>query len=186
MVDVAEKTIELRNFHNAKVPLEVVAEAHFCTSETVDATDVGKGTSGTGGYNSWTIFRKVRLDFSSITHHVAMTATPSKDSYHHQTDTAHGQTDVSSGHFQASSLPNHLACGVHWRSRAGELLPVRRWRRRPVDALAHTILHRHKISIMISNNQNFNKKTTRSKIQKVKVSNKRQTNYFGNHEKSTS
>ena len=36
------------------------------------------------------------LDLSSITHHVAMTATPPKDSYHHQTDTAQGQTGVSS------------------------------------------------------------------------------------------
>ena len=58
-----------------------------------------------------------------------MTATPPQDCYHHQTDTAHKQTGVSSCHFQASSLLNHLAYGVYWRSRGGELLPVRRWSR---------------------------------------------------------
>ena len=38
----------------------------------------------------------IGLDLSSITHHVAITATPPEDSSHHQTDTAHGQTDGSS------------------------------------------------------------------------------------------
>ena len=133
----------------------------------------------------------IGLDSSSVTHPVALTATPPKDSYHHQTDTA--QTDVSSCHFQAPSSPNRLAYGVCWRSCAGALLPplgggnvgrlmhwyavcsmsvmlqswgltndlageslaVRRWRRRPVDALAHRMLHEGDVSIMVSGSPDF-------------------------------
>ena len=66
VIDVAEKTINFETFEKKKVPREVVAghltgspvEARFCTSETLDATDVGTGTSGTGGYHSSTVFRK--------------------------------------------------------------------------------------------------------------------------------
>ena len=52
-------------------------------------------------------------------------------------DTAHGQMDVSKCHIQASSSLSRSAHGVYWRSPAGNLLPVRRWIRRPVDAPTH-------------------------------------------------
>ena len=78
-----------------------------------------------------------------------------EDSYHHQTDTSHGLTEVSSCQFQTSSSPNHLAYGVYWRSRAGDLLPVRRWKSRPVDALARRMLHEGDVSIMVSGSADF-------------------------------
>ena len=49
----------------------------------------------TGGYHSSSVFGKIGLDLSSITRHVAMTATLQEDSDIHQADTAHGLTDVS-------------------------------------------------------------------------------------------
>ena len=92
---------------------------------------------------------KVGFALSSLTHLVATTATPQEDFDHHKTDTAHGQTDVSNGHFQASSLPDHLTYGVYWRSRAGELFPGRRQRRRPLDALAYRMRHEDDVSIIL-------------------------------------
>ena len=123
-------------------------------------------------------------DLSSIIHQVAMSATPPQDSYHHQTDTADVQTDVPSCHFQASSLLNNLAYGVYWRSRAGELLPVRRWRRRPVDAQAQRMRHEGDVSIKVSGNPEFRERTIRSNVRRIEVSNRQQTNYLGNHEKA--
>ena len=70
-----------------------------------------------------------------------MTATLPKDSDHHQTDTAHGHMDVSSFHSHAPTSLNHLAYGVYWRSHAGNLLPVRIWKRRLVDALIRRTLY---------------------------------------------
>ena len=93
-----------------------------------------------------------------------MTVTPPKDPDHHQTDTAHGLTNVSSRHFQASSSPNHLAYGVYWRSRAGELLPVRRWRRRPAHALAHRMRYEDDVSVMVSGRPDFGERKTRSEL----------------------
>ena len=49
---------------------------------------MGTSTSRTGGYRPSS--ENIGLDSSSITHPVAMTATPPKDSDHHRTDTAHG------------------------------------------------------------------------------------------------
>ena len=72
-------------------------------------------------------------------------------------------------------LPNHLAYGVYWRSSAGELLAVRRWRRRPVDALAHRVLHEGDVSIMVSSSPDFGERTTRSEVRRVEVSNRQQT-----------
>ena len=100
----------------------------------------------------------IGLDSSSVTHPVAMTATPPKDSEHHQIDTDHGQVEVSSFHFQASSLPNHLAFGVYWGCRAGKLLLVRRWRRRSVHALARRILHVGDVPVMVFGNPVFGEK----------------------------
>ena len=86
-----------------------------------------------------------------------MTATPPKDSDHRETDTAHGM-DVSSFHSQAPSSLNHLAYGVYWRSRAGNLLPVRRWKRRPVDALVRKTLYERGVAVGDSANPDFGKK----------------------------
>ena len=123
---------------------------------------------------------KVGLDFSPITHHVAMAATPPEDFDHHQTDTAHGQTDVSSGHFQASSLPNQFY--IRSLLTTGELLPVRRWRRRPVDALSHRMRHVDDVSIMVSDCPDFGERKTRGEVRRVEVSNRQQTTYSGHHE----
>ena len=122
---------------------------------------------------------KVGLALSSNTHHVAMTATPSADSDHHQTDTAHGQTDASSCHLQASSLPNHLTHGVSWRYRAGKLFLRRTWRRRPVEALAHRVRHEDDVSIMVSEGRDFGERKIRGEVRRVDVSNRQQTNYYG-------
>ena len=116
---------------------------------------------------------KVGVDSPPITHQVAMTATPPKDP---------GLMDVTSFHFQATSLPNRLAYGVCWRSRVGDLLPVRRWRRRPVDALARRTLREGDVSIMVSGSPEFGERTTRSEVRREEASTKQQTNYFGNHE----
>ena len=106
-----------------------------------------------------TIFRpssvNMGLDLSSLIRLVAMTAAAPKDSDYHRTDTVHGQTDVPSFHFQASSLPNHSAYGVYWRSRAGVLLPVRRWKRRPVDASVRRMLYKSDVAVMRSDNPDF-------------------------------
>ena len=145
VIDVAEKTIEFQTFRNAKVPLEVVAGQLTLEPQPKHASALqkqltpqmwGQARQGQEAAVLRLSSEKVGLDISPITHHVAMAATPPEDFDHHQTDTAHGQTDVSSCRFQASSLPNHLTYGVYWRSRARELVPVRRWRRRTVDALA--------------------------------------------------
>ena len=63
--------------------------------------------------------------------------------------------DVSRFHFQAPSSPNHLTYGVCWRSRAGALLPVRRWKRRQVDALARRMLLEREVAVMGSDNPDF-------------------------------
>ena len=114
MINVAEKTIEFQTFQNVK---EVVAghltmdlqPKHASALQTQLTPQMWE--QARQGQEA-TILRpsseKVGLALSSITHGVATTATPQEDSDHHQTDTAHSQIDVSSGHFQASSLPNHL------------------------------------------------------------------------------
>ena len=167
VIDAREKTIEFRNFQNAQVPLEVVAGHLTMDLKPKHASALQKQLTS----QMWeqarqrqeaTILRpsseNIGLDSSSITHPVATTATPRKDADHHQTDTAHGQMDVSSFHFHARSLPHHLAYGVYWRSRAGDLLPVRRWKRRPVDALAHRMRHEDDVSIMVSGTADFGEK----------------------------
>ena len=106
-------------------------------------------------------------------------ATPPEGSDHHQTDTADGQTEVSSGQFQASSLPNHLTYGVSWRSGAGELLLVRIWRRRTLDAMAHRMRDKDDVSFMVSVRPGFGERKTQDEV----VSN-RQTNCCGHHEKA--
>ena len=45
---------------------------------------------------------------------------------------------------------------------AGQLLPVRRWRRQPVDALARRMLHEGDVSIMVSGRPDFGARTSRS------------------------
>ena len=146
VLDVAEKTIGFQTFQNVKVPLAVVAGHLTMDLQPKRASALllmpQMWEQARQGQEA-TILRpsseKVGLALSSTTHHVATTVTPQEDSDHHQTDTAHGQTDVSSGPFQASSLPNRFTYGVYWRSRAGELFPGRRQRRRTLDALAHRI-----------------------------------------------
>ena len=115
---MAEMTIEFRNFQNDKVPLEVVAGHLTMDLKPKHASALQKQLTpqmweqARQGQEA-TILRpssgKIGLDSSSITHHVAMTATPPKDSCPHQTDTVHGQTDVSSCHLRASSSRNHVA-----------------------------------------------------------------------------
>ena len=187
VIDVAQRTIEFRNFQNARVLFEVVA-GHL----TVDIQrEHGSALQKQLTTQMWeqarqgqeaTILRpyseELGVDSSSIIHHVAMTATPPQDSCHHPTDTAHVQTDVSSRHFQSSGLLNHLAYGVYGRFRACELLPVRRWRRRPVDALAHRMRHEGDFSIMVSGSPDPRERTTRSKVRRLEVSNRQQTNHF--------
>ena len=51
--------------------------------------------------------------------------------------------------FSCHKSVTHLACGVCWRSRAWELLPVRRWKRRPVDGLAKRMCYDGGVSLMV-------------------------------------
>ena len=131
--------MEFRNFRNAQVLLEVVAGHLTMDLQPRHASALQKQLTpqmwvqARQGQEA-TILRpsseNIGLYSSSIIHPVAMTATPPKDSDHHQTDTAHGQVDVSSFHSQAPSSLNHLAyggslaisCGKHvgqglWQSR---------------------------------------------------------------------
>ena len=186
VIDVAQRTIEFRNFQNARVPLEVVAghltvdvqREHASALQTQLTTQMWERSQGQEAAILRPSSEELGVDSSSIIHHVAMTATPPQDSCHHPTDTAHVQTDVSSRHFQSSGLLNHLAYGVYGRFRAGELLPVRRWRRRPVDALAHRMRHEGDFSIMVSGSPDPRERTTRSKVRRLEVSNRQQTNHF--------
>ena len=108
VIDVAEKTIEFRNLQNAHVPLEVVA-GHLtmdlkpkCASALQKQLTPQAWEQARQGQEA-TILRpsseNIGLDSSSITHPVAMTTTPPRDSDHHQTDTSHGQMYLSSFHF---------------------------------------------------------------------------------------
>ena len=54
----------------------------------------------------------------------------------------------------------------------------------PVAALAHRMLHEGDVSIIVSDNPDFGERTTRSEVRRAEVSNRQQTNYFGNHEKA--
>ena len=133
VIDVAPEIIELRNFQNGKVPLEVVA-GHLTTDrrpehasalqKQLTTTDVGTGTSGTGGYNSSTVFRKtwfgLSIDHTSWCHDRHRTLIITKLTQRTAKRTFRVVT------FKPSSLLNHLAYGVYWRSRAGESLPIRR------------------------------------------------------------
>ena len=74
-------------------------------------------------------------------HHAHLQA-PSVDKLRHQESL--WREDLQSGGnppITTTHLPNHLAHGVYWRSHAGDLLPVRRWKCRPVDVLARRMLH---------------------------------------------
>ena len=133
VIDVEQKTIEFRDFQNAKVPLEVVA-GHF----TIDLKP--KHASSLQRHLPTQLWEQARhghevtlrpssarnegLKSSSIAHHVSMTATPSKDPSHHKTFTAHVQTAASGLNCHVQSPLPHLAHGVYGRSHAGELLPV--------------------------------------------------------------
>ena len=75
-------------------------------------------------------------------------------------------------------MPKHLTYGIYWRSRAGELFPGRRQRRRPLDALAYMMFRSWSLAVHI-----FGERTTRS-VRRVEVSKKQQTNYSGHHEKA--
>ena len=108
VIGEVEKTIEFRIFQHAQDPLEVVAGhltmdlklKHASALQTQLMPQMWErarqGQATIPGPSS----ENIGLDSSSVTHHVATTATPPKDSDHHQTDTAHGQMDVSSFHFQ--------------------------------------------------------------------------------------
>ena len=159
VINVAEKTLEFRNFQNDKVPLEVVAGDLTMDLKPKHASALQKQLTpqmweqARHGQEATTLrlsSGKSGLDSSSITHHVATIATLPVDSSDHQTDTGHGQTDVSSCTFQASSSRNHLVYGVHWQSCAGSLLPFRRRRRRPADAWAYRTLYEGDVPIMVS------------------------------------
>ena len=94
VIDVAQKTIEFRNFENAKVPLEVVAghltmdlkPEHASALENQLTTQMWEQARQR---QEATILRpsseKVGFYSSSIIYHVAMTVTPPQDSYHHRT-----------------------------------------------------------------------------------------------------
>ena len=151
VIDVAEKTIEFETFQNAKVPLEVVAGHLTMDLQPKRASAPQKQLAPEmreqvrQGQEA-TILRPSSENVVLVwpyhqSHHVATTAKPQEDSDSHQTDTAHGQTNGSSGDFQDSSLPNHWTYRVYWRSRAGEMFPGPRQRRRPLDALAHRMRH---------------------------------------------
>ena len=110
VIDVAEKTIEFRNFQNAQVPLEVVAGQLTMDLQPKHASALQSQLTpqmweqARQGQEATTLrpsSENIGWDASSLTQLVAMTATPPKDSDCHQTDAAHGQTDVSSGHFSS-------------------------------------------------------------------------------------
>ena len=78
VIDVAEKTIEFQTFQNVRVLVEVVAghltvelqpKHALALQKTVNATDMGTGTLGTGGYHSSTMFRQGR--FGLVIHHTS-------------------------------------------------------------------------------------------------------------------
>ena len=150
VTNVAEKTIEFRNFQNVQVPREVVAGHLTMDLKPKHASSLQKYLTG----QMWEQARHGQevalrppsewiqgLDSSSIAHHVSMTVTSSKDPSHHKTSTAHIQTAASGWNWNDASPLLRLAHGVYWRSGAGELLPIRRWRRRRVDALANRMCH---------------------------------------------
>ena len=114
---MAEKTIEFRNLENAQVPREVVAGHWTMDLQPKPASALQKqltpqmweqARQGQEATILGPSSKKHGLDSSSITHPVATTPTPTKDSDHHETDTAHGQMDASSCHFQASSSLSSL------------------------------------------------------------------------------
>ena len=192
VINVAEKTLEFRNFQNDKVLLEVVAGHLTMDLKPKHASALQKQLTpqmweqARHGQEATTLqpfSGKSGLDSSSTTHHVVTTATLPEDSSHHQTDTGHGQTDVSSCTFQASSSRNHLVYGVCWRSRARELLPFRRRRRRPADARAYRTLYEGDVPIMVSGSPSLGKRLTPSQVRRVEASDGQQTNYFDNQEK---
>ena len=45
-----------------------------------------------------------------------------------------------------------MARGIYWRSCAGDLLPVRRWKRRRVEALARRMSNERDVAVMVSCN----------------------------------
>ena len=108
VVDVAEKTIEFRNFQSAQVPLEVVTGDLAMDLKPKHASALQRqltpqmweqARQGQEGAILRPSSENIGLDSSSVTRNVAMTATPLKDSDHHQTESAHGEMDVSSFHF---------------------------------------------------------------------------------------
>ena len=89
----------------------------------------------------------IGLDSPSNTHLAAMTATPPKDSHHD------------------GCLKFSLSCpefgepfGIRRRSRAGNLLPDRTWKCRPVDALVRMTLFERGVAVRASGNPDFGKK----------------------------
>ena len=76
-----------------------------------------------------------------------------------------------------------FAFGVYWRSRAGQQFPIRRWKRRPFDALRNRMRHDTGVSIMVSGCPGFVARATRGIVRGVEVTNRQRTSYFG-HEKA--
>ena len=131
VIDLAEGTVEFRNFQNDKVPLEVIAGHLTMDLKPNHASALQKQLAP----QMWEVARKGQevttlrpssgksgSESSSIIHRVATTVTLPEDSLRHQTGTVHTQLNVSSCPFQASSSLSHFAYGVYWRSRGGELL----------------------------------------------------------------
>ena len=192
VIDVAQKTIEFRNIQNAKVPLEVVAGHLTMDLRPKHASSFQKHLTtqmwDQARHGQEVPFRpsseRHAIHDPSVVHHVVKTATQSKRHVHHDAPTGHVHNAVEENHLNDIGLSPHLAHGVYWRSRAGELLPVRRWRRRTVGALANRMSHAGGFSIMVSGSPDFCARTTRSTVRGVEVPNRQRTSYFGNHEKT--
>ena len=111
VIDVAEKTIDFRNFQNDKVPLEIVA-GHLTSDlkpkqasalqKTVDTSDVRTGTSGVRRSH---FFDRLQKKMVWIHHpsHIMLPRPPHRQKTLLTTrlTPVHGQTDVSSCDFQA-------------------------------------------------------------------------------------
>ena len=171
---MAKKTIEFRDFQNAQVPLEVVAghltmdlkpKHAFCTSETVDATDVGQARQG----QSSTVFKNIDLDSSSLTHPVA------RQPHRQRTLTITKMTQLT---VKWMSRVFTFMPRVHraiWHTEfTGDLvlvtlLPVRRWKRRPVDALVRRMLHERDVAVMGSDNPDLGGRADRKTVEQLRL-----------------
>ena len=127
--------------------------------------------------------QKNGLDLSSITPHVAMTATPPKDSY------IATLTQLTVKRMSRVFTFKPQVCEIIWHTEfICELVMVDCCPFEDGDVGQsvhwHRVLNESDVSIMVPGSPDFGERTTRSEVRSVEVSNRQQTNFFGNHEKA--